>query len=74
MNSMEGRVIFAQESRFQLLDRNGVAHHFVLSHASAAEPEQLSALQRDQARVRVSYQPAEGLLAHAAMRISLMGR
>ncbi len=73
MDSIEGRVIFAQESRFQLLDRNGVAHHFVLSHSSAADSEQLPALQRDQARVRVSYKPAPGLLTHAAMRISLMG-
>lgn len=72
MDEIEGTVIFAQESRFQLLDRQGVGHHFVLSHASAADPEQLPALQRDQARVRVGYRAAPDLLAHAAIRITVL--
>ena len=72
MDLIEGRLIFAQESRFQLLDRDGVAHHFVLSHSSLAEPEQLPALQRDQAHVRVSYRAAKDLLAHAAVRITVL--
>ncbi len=72
MDLIDGMVIFAQESRFQLLDHSGVAHHFVLSHAAAAEPQQLAALQRDQARVRVGYRPAKDLLAHAAVCITLL--
>ena len=60
MQSIEGTVIFAQESRFQLLDRSGVGHHFVLSHAAAVDPEQLPALQRDQARVRVALSAGAG--------------
>ncbi len=72
MASMEGRVILAQESRFQLLDRNGVSHHFVLSHSAAAEPEQLPALQRAQARIRVRYRGVEGLIAHAALAITVL--
>ena len=72
MNSIEGTVIFAQESRFQLLDRGGVSHHFVLSHASAADPEQLPALQRAQARVKVYYRTAPDLLAHAALTIEML--
>jgi len=72
MASMEGRVIISQESRFQLLDRNGVCHHFVLSYTCSAEPEQLPALQRVQARVRVRYRPAADLLAHAALSITLL--
>jgi hypothetical protein len=72
MDQIEGRVIFAQESRFLLVDRGGVAHHFVLSHAAGADPEQLPALQRVQARVRVGYKPAGDLIAHAAMRITLL--
>lgn len=69
MDSIDGTVILAQESRFQLLDRRGVGHHFVLSHSAAADPEQLSALQREQATVRVHYRSAPDVLAHAAMRI-----
>lgn len=74
MDEIEGTVIFAQESRFQLLDRHGVGHHFVLSHASAAEPAQLSALQRDQAQVRVGYSVAKDMIAHAAIRITVLDR
>ncbi len=69
LSTIEGMVIFAQESRFQLLDCRGVGHLFVLSHTCAADPEQLPLMQRDQARVRVRYRPVEGLLACAAMRI-----
>jgi hypothetical protein len=74
MDQIEGRVIFAQESRFQLLDGNGVAHHFILSHAAAAEPEQLPALQRSQARVRVRYRPAPDMIAHTATIIQMLER
>lgn len=73
MDQIEGIVMFAQESRFQLLDRNGVAHHFVLSRNAAAEPQQLSLLQRRQARVRVTYHPAPNLIAHEATAIRLLG-
>ena len=72
MDQIEGRVIFAQESRFQLLDANGVAHHFILSYTAAADPEQLPALQRSQARVRVGYRPAPDMIAHAATVIRLL--
>ena len=72
MDQIEGRVIFAQESRFQLLDRDGVAHHFILSHSASAEPEQLSALQHRQAMVRVRYRPAPDMIAHAAIVIQML--
>ncbi len=72
MMSMEGTVIIVQESRFQLLDRNGVGHHFLLGHAAAPEPQQLWSLQRDQSRVRVDYDPAPDVLAHLARRITLL--
>ncbi len=72
MDSIEGTVILAQESRFQILDRGGVGHHFILGHSCAADPEQLPALQRDQSRVRVHYRQAEDLLAHLALRIDLL--
>ena len=72
MDSMEGTVIFTQESRFQLVDRTGVAHHFIVSHSCSAEPEQLAALQRDQARVRVGYRTGKDVLAHTALRVDLL--
>jgi hypothetical protein len=73
MDQIEGIVMFVQESRFQLLDGNGVAHHFLLSRNAAAEPQQLPTLQRCQARVRVTYRPAPDLIAHEAMAIRLLG-
>ncbi|HEX2939496.1 MAG TPA: hypothetical protein VHO91_00515 [Rhodopila sp.] len=72
MDQIEGILIFAQESRFQVLDRNGVAHHFILHHSAAAEPEQLPGLQRQQARVRVGYRKAPDLIAHAATSIRVL--
>ena len=72
MDSIEGTVLFAQESRFQLLDRNGVGHHFIVGHACSAESEQLPKLQRDQATVRVRYRAGKDVLAHVALRIDVL--
>ncbi|MBV8455936.1 MAG: hypothetical protein JO122_04910 [Acetobacteraceae bacterium] len=72
MESVEGIVTIVQEGRFQLLDRNGVSHMFVLYHSAPPEPEQLSCLQHDQARVRVDYTQAHdiiGLLAYSITRL-----
>jgi len=74
MRSIEGLVIIAQEGRFQLVDDAGVAHLFLLGHAAAADAEQLGPLQRKQARVRVTYRPAEGMIAHIAERLVLLDR
>ena len=74
MRSIEGLIIINQEGRFQLVDDAGVAHLFLLSHAAAADPEELAPLQRKQARVRVKYRPAEGLIANIAERLVLLDR
>jgi hypothetical protein len=66
---MNGTVTIVQESRFQMTDDDGVSHLFILSHAASAEPEQLSALQARQARVRVHYTPAPGLIGNIASAI-----
>ena len=71
MNIITGIVTLAQESRFQLVDDAGIAHHFVLSHSAAAEPSQLGALQRPQTRVRVRWQDAPNMIAKVARRIEL---
>jgi hypothetical protein len=72
MESIEGIVTIVQEGRFQLVDRDGVSHMFVLYHSAPPEAEQLPPLQRDQARVCVEYTHAHniiGLLAHAIIRL-----
>jgi hypothetical protein len=65
---MDGTVTIVQESRFQLTDDEGVSHLFILGHDTLAEPDQLEALQRRQARVHVEYSEPRnliGLVAHA---------
>ncbi|MBV8612988.1 MAG: hypothetical protein JOY66_04355 [Acetobacteraceae bacterium] len=69
MHSIEGVVTIVQEGRFQLTDRDGVSHQFELSHRAAAEPDQLPPLQRDQARVRVRYEPGENVIGFVARSI-----
>ena len=46
MQSIAGTLLIVQEERFQLLDRDGVGHFFLLGHGSAVEPDQLPALLR----------------------------
>ena len=72
MPDMEGVVTIVQEGRFQLTDTLGVAHHFVLSRHALAETEQLPVLAHDQSRVRIKYDQAEGVVAFAAHRITLL--
>ncbi len=74
MKSMEGIVLIVQEGRFQLRDPMGVSHQFELSWKAALEPEQLAPLQREQARVRVSYEPGENVIGFVARAIERLGR
>ncbi len=67
---MEGVLTIVQESRFQLVDDDGVAHHFVLAYNAALEPEQLPALLMR--RVRVGYNDRRGLIGHVASSIDLL--
>jgi hypothetical protein len=69
---MEGIVTIVQESRFQMVDTDGVAHLFVLGHKAAAEPAQLAPLQRRQARVRVRYRPASDLIGNVVSSIVVL--
>ena len=72
METIEGTVTIVQESRFQLTDDDGVSHLFVLGHRAAAEPEQLAKLQKQQARVRVSWSDARGIIGRIAHSIALV--
>lgn len=74
MKSMQGIITIVQEGRFQLRDPDGVSHQFELSHKSAAEPEQLPPLQRDQADVRVDYTDGENIIGFVAHRIFRLDR
>ncbi len=61
---VEGLITIVQEGR--------VSHQFVLGHAALAETEQLRPLQSRQARVRVKYTDAMGLISLIAHRIELL--
>ena len=71
MRTMDGIVTLVQESRFQLIDDQGIGHLFVLSHSASAEPSQLVPLQKQRARVRVSYKVSPTLIANVAHKIAL---
>ena len=70
MLSIEGVVTIVQEARFQLLDDDGVGHHFLLAHQAPADPEQLTALL--QKRTRVRYTDPPGVIAHRALSVVLL--
>ncbi len=72
MPSMDGTVTLAQESRFQVTDDQGVGHLFILGHACSAEPDQLAPLARHQARIRIRYSEAKGLIGRVAQAIELL--
>jgi hypothetical protein len=69
---MEGTITIVQEGRFQLSDDRGVSHQFVLDRVALVETEQLRPLQSRQARVRVKYTDASGLISLIAHRIELL--
>ena len=71
MQTIEGVVTIVQESRFQLMDADGVYHHFLLSHGAAIDPADLPPLQARQARVRVGFGKASNMIARTARRIEL---
>ena len=64
MAIISGIVTIVQEGRFQLLDANGVSHHFILHHGAAADPEQLPPLLNQV--VQVSYKDAGEIVGHIA--------
>ncbi|MFL5288862.1 MAG: hypothetical protein ACJ8AW_49885 [Rhodopila sp.] len=70
-STMTGIVTIVQEGRFQMMDDGGVYHLFLLSPNAAAETEQLTRLQHQQARVRVRYKPAAHLIGNVASAITL---
>lgn len=72
MRSIVGTLVIAQEERFQLLDRDGIGHHFLLHYGSAVEVDQLPPLLHRQ--VRVCYRPAEAahIVGHVAISIDLL--
>jgi hypothetical protein len=67
---LSGVIIVAQENRFQLALDEGGTRIFVLAHNAGIDPDQLSSLRRAQARVAVTFRPAEGLIADQACTIS----
>ena len=74
MQAIQGVVTIVQESRFQVVDADGVAHHFLLSRKASVEPEQLPILQREQTPVRVWCLSAPDIIGHVAARIDVLDR
>lgn len=70
--TIQGIVTIAQESRFQLIDDEGVGHMLVLGALCLAEPSQLEALARRQARVSVRVKPGAGIIGRIATSISTL--
>lgn len=71
MGSMVGTLLIAQEGRFQLLDRDGVGHMFLLGYDSAVEPDQLPALLHRPVCVRYR-QAARDIVGRTAVSIELL--
>jgi len=72
MQSIVGVMVIAQEGRFQLLDRDGVGHQFLLHYGSTVDADQMPPLLHR--RMRVSYRPAEvaNIIGHIAVHIYLL--
>ena len=71
MAHITGVITIVQEGRFQLTDRDGVSHLFVLSPHAAVETPALQPLAARQASVRVQYEDAPKVVARVASRIDL---
>jgi hypothetical protein len=69
MPQMEGVITIAQESRFQMMDRQGASHLFTLDSNASAEPAQLAPLAARQAFVRVKYRQGKNVLGAVAEAI-----
>ncbi|MBN8925570.1 MAG: hypothetical protein BGO51_01520 [Rhodospirillales bacterium 69-11] len=72
MRTLEGIVTVVQEGRFLLTTDDGSTHLLILSHAAAAEPHQLAALQRAQSRVRATCRPAPDLIGWVVRRLDVL--
>ena len=70
---MTGRILLAQEGRFDLLLDAGRAEVFLLAPGSGVEPADLADLQRRQVRVSVEAVEASGLIARLAQSVTELG-
>ena len=72
MPTLTGAIIIVQEARFQLVDDGGAGHLFVLGPRAACEPAQLKPLARRMAKVRVTYEDAQRVMALQARKVELL--
>jgi hypothetical protein len=66
MKSRVGIITVAQEGRFRLMTRDGRSHVYLLAPDCAVEAQDLPALARRQAQVRVTYEQTDTLTAGVA--------
>ena len=72
MQSLDGVITLAQESRFQITDGLGVSHQVVLSPRAAMEPDQLVGLVRSGARVRLGFGTTGEVISLVARSIRVL--
>lgn len=72
MPQMAGTVVVVQEGRLQLLDDGGAGHVFILSHACAAEPQQLYGLELGRTRLRIDYSEPTNVIGFLAEKIEVL--
>ncbi len=72
VQSLDGVITLAQESRFQITDSAGISHQAVLSPRAAMEPDQLVGLVHSGARVRLSYQTTDEVISLIARSVRVL--
>ena len=63
MKSASGIITVAQEGRFRLVTPDGRSQLYLLAPGCSLESQDLPELARRQARVRISYEEADSLMA-----------
>jgi hypothetical protein len=69
MESLRGTIALVQENRFQLVDRDGVAHLLTLDHRVPLQPKDLRALWRSGRTVLVCVRDAPRLIGSIATAV-----
>jgi hypothetical protein len=66
MQTRDGVITIVQEHRFHLVGDDGAHGLFILAHDAPLEWQDLAQFEKSRSHVRVSYEPAPGLIACTA--------
>lgn len=70
MAKISGRIFLVQENRFQLVSEDEQDQLFILSHGASIDGADLKEWARSGQHVTVEYEPAPGLIAAVARRVT----